>query len=38
MGGMTLDSVSSTKVGEQAIEEMEKNPEAEIKEDRVNKE
>ena len=35
---MTLDLVSSTGLGEQDIEEMEKNPEVEIKEDRVDKE
>ena len=38
MGGMTLDSVSSTGVGEQDIKEMEKNPEIETKEDGVDKE
>ena len=38
MGGMTLDSVRSTGVGEQDIEEMEKNPEVEIEEDGVDKE
>ena len=38
MGGMTLDSVGSTGVGEQDIEEMEKNPEVKIEEDGVNKE
>ena len=38
MGGMTLDSVSSTGVGEQDIEEMEKNPEVKTEEDGVNKE
>ena len=37
MGGMTLDSASSTGTGEQDIEDMEKNPEVET-EDRVNKE
>ena len=38
MRGMTLDSVSSTRVGEQDIKEMEKNPEVETKEDGVDKE
>ena len=38
MGGMTLDSVRSTDVGEQDIKEMEKNPEVETEEDGVNKE
>ena len=36
--GMTLDLVSSTGVGEQDIEEMEKNLEVKAEEDRVNKE
>ena len=38
MKGMTLDLVSSTGVGEQDVEEMEKNPEVITEEDRVNKE
>ena len=37
MGGMTLDSASSTGVREHDIEEM-KNLEVETEEDRVNKE
>ena len=35
MGGMTLDSASSTGTGEQDIEDMEKNPEVKTEEDRV---
>ena len=38
MQGMTLDSVSSTGVGEQDIKEMKKNPEVETEEDGVDKE
>ena len=38
MGGMSLDLVSSTRVGEQDVKEMEKNPEVKTEEDRVNKE
>ena len=38
MGGMTLDSVSSTRTGELVIKEMEKNLEVEAGEDGVNKE
>ena len=37
MGGMTLDSASSTGAREQDIEDMEKNPEVKTK-DGVNKE
>ena len=38
MGGMTLDSVSSTGTGEPDIEETEKNPEIEVEGDEVNRE
>ena len=38
MGGMTLDSASSTETGEQDIEDMEKNLEVKTEEDGVNKE
>ena len=38
MEEITLDSVSSTGMGEQDIEEMEKNPEVETREDGVSKE
>ena len=38
MGGMTLDSASSTGTGEQDIEDMEKNPEVKTEEDGINKE
>ena len=38
MGGMTLDSVSSTGTGEQDFEDMEKNPEVKTEEGGVNKE
>ena len=38
MGGMTLDSASSTGTGEQDIEDMEKNPEVKTEEDGVDKE
>ena len=38
MGGMTLDLASSTGTGEQDIKDMEKNPEVETEEDRVNME
>ena len=38
MGGMTLDSASSTRTGEQDIEDMEKNPDVKTKEDGVDKE
>ena len=38
MKGMTLDSASSTGMGEQNIKEMEKNSEVEIEEDRDDKE
>ena len=38
MGGMTLDSMSSTRAGEQDIEEMKKDPEVETEEDGVDKE
>ena len=38
MGGMTLDSASSTGTGEQDIEDMDKNPDVETEEDRVDKE
>ena len=38
MGGMTLDSASSTGTGEQDIEDMEKNLEVKTEEDRVDKE
>ena len=38
MGGMTLDSASSTGTGEQDIEDMEKNPDVKAEEARVDKE
>ena len=38
MGGITLDSASLTGIGEQDIENMEKNPEVRTEEDRVDKE
>ena len=38
MGGMTLDSASSTGTGEQDIEDMEKNPDVKTEEGRINKE
>ena len=38
MGGMTLDSASSTGTGEQDVKEEEKNPKIEVKEDEVNTE
>ena len=38
MGGMTLDSASSTGTGEQDIKDMEKNLEIKTEEDGVNKE
>ena len=38
MGGMNLDSASSTGTGEQDIKDMEKNPHVETEEGRVNKE
>ena len=38
MEGMTLDSASLTGTGQQDVKEMEKNPEVETREDRVNKE
>ena len=38
MGGMTLDFASSTGTGEQDIEEEEKNPKIEVKEDKVDTE
>ena len=38
MEGMTLDSVSLTGIREQDTEEMEKDPEVETREDRVDKE
>ena len=38
MEGMTLDSASSIRKGEQDIREMEKNPEVETGEDRVDRE
>ena len=38
MGGMTWDSVSSTRMGEPNIKTMGKNPEVEAQEDRVNEE
>ena len=38
MGEMTLDSVSLTGAVEPDVEAVEKNPEAEVQEDRVNKE
>ena len=38
MGGMTLDSASSTGTGEQDIKDMEKNQDVETEEGGVNKE
>ena len=38
IGGMTLDSASSTEAGEQDIEDMEKNPDVKTEEGRINKE
>ena len=38
MGGMTLDSASSTGTGEQDIGEEEENPKIKAKEDEVNTE
>ena len=38
MGGMTLDSASSTGTGEQDIEDMKKNPDVKTEEGGVNKE
>ena len=38
MGGMTLDSVSSTRMGEPNFEEKEKIPEVETRDDGANKE
>ena len=38
MGGMTLDSASSTGTGEQDIKNMEKNPDIETEEDGIDKE
>ena len=38
MGGMTLDSASSTGTGEQGIGDIEKNLDVETEEGRVNKE
>ena len=38
MGGMTLDSASSTGTGEQDIKDMQKNLDIETEEDGVNKE
>ena len=38
MGGMTLDSASSTGTGEQDIKNMEKNPDVEAEESGANKE
>ena len=38
MGGMTLDSASSTGTGEQDIKDMEKNPDVETEEGGVDKE
>ena len=37
MGGMTLDLVNSTQMGDPDINEMEKNPEDEMGRDGVNK-
>ena len=36
MGGKTLDSASLTGTGEQDIEDMEKNPDVETEEGRIN--
>ena len=38
MGGMTLNSASSTGTGKQDIEDMEKNPDVKTEEDGVDKE
>ena len=38
MGGMSLDSASSTGTGEQDIKDMEKNPDVKTEEGRVDKE
>ena len=38
MGGMTLDSASLTGTGEEDIKDMEKNPDVETEEGRVDKE
>ena len=38
MGGMTLDSASSTGTGEQDVKEMEKNPEIKVGGDKVDRE
>ena len=38
MGGMNLDSASSTGTGEQDIEDMEKNPDVKTEGDGVDKE
>ena len=37
MGGMTLNSASSTGTGEQGIKDMDKNPDVETEEGRVDK-
>ena len=38
MGGMTLESASSTGTGEQDVNDEEKNPKIEVKEDEVDTE
>ena len=38
MGGMSLDSDSSTRTGEQDIKDMQKNPDVKTEEGGVNKE
>ena len=38
MGGMTLDSVSSTGTGEQDVKGMEKNPEVKVEGDKADRE
>ena len=38
MGGMTVDSASSTGTGEQDIKDMEKNPDVKTEDGGVNKE
>ena len=38
MGGMTLDSARLTETGEQDVEDMEKNPDVETEEGRVDQE
>ena len=38
MGGMTLDSASSTGTGKQDIKDMEKNPDVKTEEGRIDKE